>query len=58
MILLDILIFAVVVLVVALGYVLYRHADLRAQAQNLAAAVLVDARTDAKRLAAKIRDNV
>jgi hypothetical protein len=31
---------------------------LRAQAQNLAAAVLVDARTDAKRLAAKIRDNV
>jgi hypothetical protein len=52
---LDILIFAVVVLVVFLGYVAYRHADLQAQAQNLAHAVLADSKTEAKRLATKIR---
>jgi uncharacterized membrane protein YvbJ len=57
MFLLDILIFAVVVLVVALGYVLYRHADLRAQAQNLATAVLADAKAEAARLARKVREN-
>ena len=54
----DILIFAVVVLAVVVGYVLYRHADLRAQAKTLAEAVLDDARADAKRLARKITEKV
>lgn len=55
MILLDLLIFAVVVLFIWCGYLLYRHADLKAQAQNLATAVIADSKTEAKRLALKIR---
>lgn len=55
---LDLLIFAVVALAAVLAYVLYRHADLRAQAEKLATAVLAEAKADAKRIARQISEKV
>lgn len=58
MILLDILIFAVVVLVVWVIYLMYKHAYLKAQAERLAQAVITDSKSEAKHVAVMLRNKL
>jgi hypothetical protein len=38
-----------------LGFLTFRHADLRADAEALARAILLDSKTEARRILAKLR---